>query len=151
MSIAQILIAQGATLATAESCTGGRIASLLTRQAGASEWYVGGVVAYSRLAKKEVLGLTSESLSAGTVSEKCARGMARHAALLLNADYAVATTGVCGPSECEGFPPCYVWVAVKTPRGISAFLVESEDKGREGNIDFVAAEALRLLQEEMER
>lgn len=151
MSISASLIAQGATLATAESCTGGKIASLLTSEAGASEWYVGGVVAYSRLAKKEVLGLTSESLSAGIVSEKCARGMARHVALLLDADYAVATTGVCGPSESEGFRPCHVWVAVKSPRGISAFLIEAEDRGREGNIDFVAAEALRLLEEEIER
>ncbi|MDD7438890.1 MAG: CinA family protein [Bacteroidales bacterium] len=151
MSIAHSLKAQGATLATAESCTGGRIASLLTSQAGASEWYVGGVVAYSRLAKKEVLGLSSESLSAGLVSEKCARAMARHAALLLNADYAIATTGVCGPLEIEGFLPCHVWIAVKSPRGISAFLIETEDRGREENIDFVAHEALRLLEEEIER
>ena len=150
MSIAKSLIAQDATLATAESCTGGRIAHLLTSEVGASEWYVGGVVASSRLAKKEVLGLSPESFSTGVVSEKCARAMARHAALLLNADYAVSTTGVCGPSGIEGFAPCYVWVAVKSPRGISAYLIEAEDRGREGNIDFVAHEALRLLKEEIE-
>lgn len=150
MSIAEKLLAQGATLATAESCTGGRIASLLTSQSGASKWYVGGIVAYSRLAKKEVLGLNSESFSEGLVSEKCARAMARHAALLLNADYAIATTGVCGPSSIDGFPPCYVWIAVKSPKGISAYLIETEDRGREENMDFVAHESLRLLLEEME-
>lgn len=151
MKIAELLLAQEATLATAESCTGGRIASLLTRESGASQWYAGGVVAYSIKAKKEVLEISNESLSSGTVSEKCARAMVRNVALFLDADYAVSTTGVCGPSESEGFAPCYVWIAVKSPRGITAHLVEHEDMGREQNIDFIAEQALRLLEEEIER
>lgn len=142
---------QGATLATAESCTGGRIASLLTSEAGASQWYVGGVVAYSRLAKREVLGLTQDSMSEGLVSERCARAMARHVALLYNSDYAVSTTGVCGPSASEGREPGYVWVAVKSPRGISAQLVEFADRGRVENIDYVAQQALELLKRELEQ
>ena len=88
----------GKTLATAESCTGGTLAHQLTAMAGASEYFRGGVVAYSNEVKECALGVRHETLVAhGAVSEETVREMAAGARERLRADYAVATTGIAGP------------------------------------------------------
>lgn len=145
--VAELLKERGATLATAESCTGGRIASLLTQVAGASEWYRGGVVAYTREAKVHVLGVPEEELSDGLVSERCAIAMARAAADRFGADFALSTTGVCGPSSSEGVPPCGAWIACASGERRAAFFFQAMNRGREQNINAVAEEALQLLKE----
>jgi len=90
---------RGLTLALAESCTGGLIAHRITNIAGASGFFLGGVVAYSNAAKTAVLGVRLETLEAyGAVSEATAREMAEGARRAFEADVAVSCTGIAGPS-----------------------------------------------------
>jgi PncC family amidohydrolase len=97
--IGQLLRARGLTVATAESCTGGLIGSLLTDVSGSSDYFVGGVIAYSNAVKHAVLGVSSETLDAvGAVSREAALQMAHGARDLLGAHYALAVTGITGPT-----------------------------------------------------
>ncbi len=87
------------TVSTAESCTGGLIAHYITNVPGASSFFSGGVVAYSNEIKTRVLGVRKDTLEKyGAVSEDCAREMAEGVAKLFKSDFAVATTGIAGPS-----------------------------------------------------
>lgn len=98
------LEARGATLATLESLTGGMLGSLITEVPGASKVYLGGMVAYSALAKAR-FGVPEAILEAyGTVSEAAARAMAEAAREVLGSTHALATTGVAGPDALEGKP-----------------------------------------------
>ncbi|HNR32383.1 MAG TPA: CinA family protein [Candidatus Hydrogenedentes bacterium] len=93
------LTARGEFVATAESCSGGLIAHRLTNVPGASACFVGGVVAYSNEVKCAVLGVSRETLAAhGAVSEATAREMAIGARERFAADYALAVTGIAGPT-----------------------------------------------------
>ena len=90
--------ARGFKIATAESCTGGLVAALLTEIAGSSDVVERGLVTYSNEAKRELLGVAAETLAAhGAVSEATAREMAAGALRTSHADLAVAITGVAGP------------------------------------------------------
>jgi nicotinamide-nucleotide amidase len=104
------------TLATAESCTGGLVASLLTGIAGVSAVYKGGIVAYSNEAKRDLLGVDQRLLdTAGAVSEPVARVMARGARERLQAMLGVSTTGIAGPGGATATKPVgLVYVAVST-------------------------------------
>lgn len=137
----------GRRMATAESCTGGRVAASLCSVAGASAWFDTGVVAYTYESKREILGVPQEVLDLGLVSELTAKTMAKRIQHLRDCDYAVSTTGVCGPSYSEGHAPCYVWIAVASPDGIETRLVSEEDQGRESNVLAATASALELLLE----
>jgi len=89
-----LLRRRGLTLAVAESATGGQLASLITEAAGASDYFVGGVVAYSRAAKEQ-LGVPAGVLDRhGTIAEETTRELARAARRRFEADVAIATTGV---------------------------------------------------------
>jgi PncC family amidohydrolase len=107
------------TLATAESCTGGTLAQQLTAMAGASEYFRGGVVSYCNEVKECALGVKHETLEQHTaVSEETVREMAEGVRRRLGADYAVATTGVAGPTG--GTPECpvgTVWIGIAGPDG----------------------------------
>jgi competence/damage-inducible protein CinA-like protein len=90
--------AQGLTLATAESCTGGLVGARLTEIAGASDVYLGGVIAYSDVVKRDELGVTAKTLAEhGAVSSETAAEMAHGARARLGTDMAVAVTGIAGP------------------------------------------------------
>lgn len=118
--VAQTMLSRGFTLATAESCTGGAVAAKLTALAGASEYFVGGVVSYSNAVKESALGVRHETLAAhGAVSEETAREMAVGVRERLNADFGVATTGIAGPGGGSPEKPVgTVWIAVASPHGV---------------------------------
>ncbi len=89
----------GVHLATAESCTGGGVAAACTRISGSSEWFERGMVTYTNVAKREMLGVAGETLAAhGAVSEAVAREMAAGALKHSHADISVAVTGIAGPT-----------------------------------------------------
>jgi nicotinamide-nucleotide amidase len=114
-----------ATLATAESLTGGRLAALVTGVPGASRVYVGGVVAYATEVKQDLLGVPAELVARhGVVSAECARAMAEGARSALGAAWAVSTTGVAGPDEQEGKPVGTVFVGVAGPGGATVTALE---------------------------
>lgn len=110
---------RGLTMASAESCTGGNIAALVTSIAGASEVFAGGVVAYSNGVKESVLGVKAETLAAyGAVSEPTVAEMAAGVRALTGADYAVATSGIAGPGGGSPEKPVgTVWTAIAGPHG----------------------------------
>jgi nicotinamide-nucleotide amidase len=99
------------TLAVAESLTGGMLAQQFARATGSSEWFLGGIVAYSRSVKHHVLGVPAGPV----VSEQSVVAMARGTAALMDASIAVAVTGVGGPDEQDGQPPGTVWLATWPP------------------------------------
>ena len=123
--VAQMMVAVGRSLATAESCTGGSIAAKLTALPGASAYMRGGVVAYSNEVKESALGVRHETLVRhGAVSEETVREMVAGARERLSADYAVATTGVAGPSGGTPEKPVgTVWIAVASKDGVCAELL----------------------------
>jgi nicotinamide-nucleotide amidase len=119
------LAGRGETLATAESLTGGRLASLITAVPGASRVYVGGVVAYATAVKQDLLGVPPGLVERyGVVSPECARAMAEGARQRLGAAYAISTTGVAGPDSQEGHPVGTVFVGIAGPGGVSALALE---------------------------
>jgi PncC family amidohydrolase len=105
------------TLATAESCTGGLVGAALTALAGASDVYVGGVVAYSDEVKRSQLGVANETLRKhGAVAAETAMSMAAGARRALEADVGVSVTGVAGPGGGSAEKPVgLVFIAVETP------------------------------------
>ena len=115
----RLLKEQGLTLATAESCTGGRVAERMTAMPGVSAVYRGGVVSYWSSVKADVLGVPPEILDAhGAVSEPCARAMAEGARRITGADIAVSVTGAAGPDPDErGVPVGIVYIGLATPKG----------------------------------
>ena len=118
----RLLKQQGMTIATAESCTGGRLAAALNVQSGSSAYYMGSVVAYDNSVKTNVLGVSPEILNTdGAVSESTVRQMAEGVRTLLHTDYAIATSGIAGPTGGTPDKPVgTVWIAWATPEGTQA-------------------------------
>ena len=110
------------TIATAESCTGGRLAAALNAQSGSSAYYMGSVVAYDNRIKEQVLGVAHNTLvEYGAVSEQTVREMAEGVRALMNTDYAIATSGIAGPTGgTKDKPVGTVWIAWATPTGTEA-------------------------------
>ena len=146
----EIMRERGLTLATAESCTGGTIASLFTAMAGASAYFLGGVVAYANEVKRDVLGVNYDDIMThGAVSEIVARQMAEGVRRTTGADYAIATTGIAGPTGgSEAKPVGTVWMAVATPTHTVAVMRNSGlDRGQ--IISRASAYAIELLYKEL--
>ena len=141
------IIGRGLTLATAESCTGGTIASALTAQAGASAYFRGGVVAYSNEVKESTLGVKHCTLEAhGAVSEQTAREMVEGARERLGADLAIATTGIAGPDGGTPEKPVgTVWIAVSSRTRTEAQLLNFPGRRRQQNIDRTVNQAFSML------
>jgi nicotinamide-nucleotide amidase len=145
------LKARGAKLATAESCTGGWIAQVVTSIAGSSEWFERGFVTYSNEAKRELLGVRASTLARhGAVSEQTAREMASGALARSRAQVAVAVTGVAGPGGGTRHKPvgmvCFAW---SLKRGAPESVVRSFRGGRESVRRQSVAAALQGLLERL--
>lgn len=150
--VVALLRSKGCTLATAESCTGGAIASAVTSVAGCSDVMLGAVVAYHNSVKQGVLGVAAETLErCGAVSEDVVREMVQGVAQRLGATCAVATSGIAGPGGGTPEKPVgTVWVAVKVNDMVLTRLLQIGDAGREENIQTTVIEVLRLLKRELE-
>ena len=118
-----LLSSRGGTLATAESCTGGSVASMLTAIPGASASFVGGVVAYDNAVKTGFLGVDASDIEHhGAVSEPVVKAMAIGARRALGTTWAISTSGVAGPAGGTELKPVgTVWMAVAGPEGATAW------------------------------
>lgn len=118
----RLLAQHHATIATAESCTGGRLAAALNARSGSSAYYMGSVVAYDNTIKEQVLGVQIDTLMRyGAVSEQTVREMADNIRALMHTDYAIATSGIAGPTGGTPEKPVgTVWIAWATPTGTEA-------------------------------
>ena len=122
--VVALLKAQGLTIATAESLTGGMLASELVSVPGASTVVAGGIVAYATRLKSELLGVDASLLErVGAIHPSVAEGMAAGVRERLTVDVGVATTGAAGPDPQDGQPPGTVWIAIATPAGTSSALL----------------------------
>lgn len=145
-----ILINKGLTLATAESCTGGAIASKFTAQAGASAYFLCGVVSYSNESKNKVLGVDMSDITQyGAVSEQVAKAMASGARVISGADFAISTTGIAGPTGGSKEKPVgTIWIGVATPNRCYA-VHKNCGTDRSQIISRATAYAIAMLYEEL--
>lgn len=147
VSVGELLKKKKLTVSTAESCTGGSIAARLTSIAGSSEYFNGGIVAYSNEVKMNILHVSRETLEKhGAVSEETVVEMVKGAMKALKTDCAVATSGIAGPGGGTPEKPVgTVWIAAGYKNEIRTYRQES-DHGRAGNIEQASNNALLLLQ-----
>jgi len=144
--IGRVLKQQGKTVSTAESCTGGYIAHLITLVPGSSAYFQGSVVSYDNSIKERVLGVQEETIQAnGAVSEETVKEMVKGALGLMKTDYAVAVSGIMGPDGGTPEKPVgTVWIAVGNNANIEAKKLHFRfDRGR--NIELTAMNALNIL------
>jgi nicotinamide-nucleotide amidase len=148
--IGRLLLEQGKTIATAESCTGGKIAQVLTSVAGASNYFRGSVVSYATDTKISVLGVSAQTIEKFTVvSAAVASEMALGIQKLMKADYAIATTGNAGPSKGDADAEVgTVFIALATPEAV--FVSEFNfGQPRDKVIDRTTNKALEILKNEI--
>lgn len=150
MVIGNLLRNESKTVSTAESCTGGELAHLLTSVPGSSEYYKGSVIAYSNSVKTTLLGVQETTLAKyGAVSEETVSEMAAGARRVLNTDFAIATSGIAGPDGGSDLKPVgTLWTAVATPGGI---VCEKRSFGNDRliNITRFSMAALNLLRKQI--
>ena len=144
--IGDLLKSQGKTMSTAESCTGGTIAQLMTSVPGSSEYFLGGVVSYANSVKTDVLNVPAEIIEKhGAVSSECVAAMAEGVRILTGSDYSVATSGIAGPGGGSPEKPVgLVWVGVSSAAGTETYKVQYRSS-RSVNIERFAAFALNQL------
>lgn len=144
--ISKLLKEKGKRVGTAESCTGGYIAHLITKEPGASDKYNGSIVSYSNAVKHDILKVSSETIdTVGAVSEETVVQMAKTAIEVLKTDYAIATSGIMGPDGGTPTKPVgTVWIAVGSRQAISAQKFHFRfDRSR--NIELASHTALNML------
>ncbi|HEU4789293.1 MAG TPA: CinA family protein, partial [Flavobacterium sp.] len=150
--VGKILTQQKKTISTAESCTGGSIAQLLSSVPGASNYFKGSIVAYSTEVKENVLDVSENLIEEhSVVSAEVAKAMALNVKRLLKTDYAIATTGNAGPSKGEADADVgTVFIALATPNEV---LVEMFNFGqpREKVIDRASVKGLEMLLKEISK
>ncbi|MBR2325796.1 MAG: competence/damage-inducible protein A [Alistipes sp.] len=144
------LIREGLTLAVAESCTGGVIASKFTAQAGASAYFMCGVVSYSNASKRDVLGVPMCDIEQhGAVSEQVAKAMAQGVKDISGANFAISTTGIAGPTGGSKEKPIgTVWIGIATPTDCYAICYNC-GTDRSQIISRASAYAIALLHDEL--
>ncbi len=149
-AVGRLLRAQGLKVATAESCTGGYLAHLITSVPGSSDYYLGGVVSYANSVKQEILGVSEETLRQhGAVSEPVVRQMVQGACRITGADWAMATSGIAGPGGGTPQKPVgTIWVAVGNKKQQYTRLLHL-GKNRLSNIRYTAVYALDMLRREV--
>lgn len=142
-SVGSILLEQGLTISTAESCTGGLLSHVLTARSGSSVYFMGGVVAYSNAIKERILGVQPETLLAyGAVSRQTAREMADGVRLNFGTDIGLSTTGIAGPTGGTPEKPVgLVWIGISTPGDTRAFECHFEG----GRLDIMRSTVLEVL------
>ncbi|MBP9998070.1 MAG: CinA family protein [Bacteroidales bacterium] len=144
--IGKALKSRGETLSTAESCTGGRIAHLITTVSGSSSYFLGSVVSYAIAVKESVLGVPDAVIKDnGVVSSQVAAAMAEGVRKLTGSTYSVSTTGLAEGGD-EHYPEGTVWIAVSGPNGTETKIFQAS-KDRKGNIRSFANAALKALEE----
>lgn len=144
--IGQELLKTGKTLSTAESCTGGHIASLITSISGSSEYFKGSIVAYSNEIKNKILHVKKSDIGTyGAVSKQVVEQMAIGSCAVLNTDYAISTSGIAGPNGgTKEKPVGTTWIAVSDGKNTISELHVFGDQ-RERNIQRASRTALNML------
>ena len=148
--IGRLLTQQNKTIATAESCTGGKIAQILTSVSGASNYFKGSVVSYATEAKIAILGISEDSIKKhSVVSAEVVKEMAINVQKMMKTDYAIATTGNAGPSKGDSEAEVgTVFIALATPNEV---IIEEFNFGqpRDKVIDRAAIKSLEMLRKEI--
>jgi nicotinamide-nucleotide amidase len=144
--VSQILWEIEKTVATAESCTGGRIAESLISIPGASKYFKGGIVCYVDEIKERLLGVDPQVLEEQTaVCEEVARQLVAGACKALNTDFAIAATGFAGPTGgTKDIPVGTIWLACGSPEKQVTLKVE-EDHGRDINLAIATNKAMQVF------
>ena len=148
--IAKLLKGTGKTVSTAESCTGGSIAAMLTSVSGSSEYFLGSVVSYANSVKSGVLGVDEKIIAEhGAVSSECVAAMAEGVRKLTGSDFSIATSGIAGPGGgSDAKPVGLVWIGVSSQKSTETFsMVFKGDRKR--NIERFAANALNILRKKL--
>jgi nicotinamide-nucleotide amidase len=137
----KLMMEQGKTVATAESCTSGRIASTLTSVSGASDYFLGGLVAYQDEVKIAHLGVSAEMIAEhDVVSREVVEQMVKGACRFFGSDYALASTGYAGGGT-ETIPSGTIWIGWGSEKEVHSMKL-SEDRGREENTSIAAKVAI---------
>ena len=152
--VGRLLTKSGKTLATAESCTGGYVAHLITSVPGSSRYFQGSLVSYSNDIKRDLLNVREDNLKRrGAVSEQVVSDMALNAMGLFDVDYTIATSGIAGPDGgTKEKPVGTVWIAVATPVRLTTHEFRFGSRtGRKQIIERAARAALNMLRVEIEK
>ena len=149
--IGKLLRSQNATLAVAESCTGGLIANMLTDVPGSSDYFLFSAVTYANEAKVKILNVKSETLEKhGAVSEQTAGEMACGVRNVVNATYGIATSGIAGPDGGTADKPVgTVCIGLAAPSSVSVQSFRFIDNSRMRNKQIFAIAALDVLRKEL--
>ncbi len=149
--VGALLQTKGLQLVTAESCTGGWVAQVVTIASGSSQWFDRGFITYSNLAKQQVLGVSSETLEQfGAVSEQTAQEMAQGALAHSDADVSLAVTGVAGPTGGTPEKPvgmvCFSW-AIKghTTQAATQYFEGDRTSIRSQSVEYVLEQLVHWL------
>lgn len=144
--IQRLLVNRHQTLATAESCTGGRIAAALTAVAGSSGYFQGSLVAYQNEVKEHFLGVSAETIAKhDVVSREVVEEMVLGACRMFGTDYAIATTGYAGPKGGSADVPIgTIWIGAGNVEHMETLCLH-ESSTREKNLQHATEEVLRLL------
>ncbi len=150
--IADLLLASGETVSTAESCTGGLIGGAFTALPGSSSWYSGGIISYANEAKMNLLAVPEELLeTVGAVSPEVAEAMGVACNAVLRTDWAISVTGIAGPGGgTEGKPVGLVYIGVASINNVTVtknIFAGDRDEVRRATIE----KALSMLKEQLEK
>jgi len=150
MAVGRLLRGRGKTLGTAESCTGGNIARLITSIPGSSDYFTGSVVSYANHVKTKLLGVDEKLIADhGAVSGPVVIAMAEGARRLLSADYSIATSGIAGPDGGTELKPVgTLWTAVSSASGTKAEM-HTFGADRLTNINRFSNVALNMLRKQI--